>query len=111
MNSLNRYLTHNLRNIPRIVLVLLIIAAFGMAIAKVPSQPKVQESKNSVKGARSFNEQILNDEIEKTLKVVQERPDYAGAWVRLSVLYDQVGEVDKSKSALETALRLNPKVN
>ena len=87
---------HILRSISRIAIVLFIVAGFGMAIAGVGR--KEEEVKN----------EIYAEEINKTIKVIEERPDYAGAWVRLSVLYNQVGETMLSEKALENAKRLNP---
>lgn len=105
MNSLNRYLTHNLRNIPRIILVLLIVAAFGMYLSTI----KIAK----VKGVKTQNinreeNEFLKREIERTIKVTQERPDYAGAWLRLSILYERIGETDKANEARITAQRFNP---
>ena len=93
---------HILRSISRIAIVLFIVAGFGMAIAGVGRKEE------KVKGASEVKNEIYAEEINKTIKVIEERPDYAGAWVRLSVLYNQVGETMLSEKALENAKRLNP---
>lgn len=84
----------------RFILVLLIIAAFGMAIAGV------DKSGGAVKGVKD-DKQIVSMEIEKTLKVVEMQPDYAAAWTRLSVLYEQMGDSENAKLARDNADRLN----
>lgn len=96
---------HNLRIIPRIILVLLIIAAFGMSIAMSDS------ARESVKGTKVSENEPIQREVEMTLAVIEQRPDYAGAWLRLSVLYEQIGELELAKGALETAKKLNPDLN
>lgn len=86
----------------RFILVLVIIAAFGMSIAVSEGE------RDSVKGTKVSENEPVQVEIERTLAVIDQRPDYAGAWLRLSVLYEQIGEMKLSKSALETAKKLNP---
>ena len=90
----------NLRKISRIVIGLLIIAGFGMAISGVGS------ARSNVKGARDEAKSQVVEEINRTIKVVEARPDYAGAWLRLSVLYEQLGDIELSKRALENAKQL-----
>lgn len=85
----------------RLIFVLLILASFGMAIASV------DEREDQVKGVKDEN-RVLSEEIDRTLKVVAMRPDYAAAWIKLSVLYEQVGDSENAKRALENAKRLNP---
>lgn len=50
----------------------------------------------------------IKADIEKTLKVLNERPDYAIAWLRLSVLYGQIGDNKQADVARENARKLNP---
>jgi len=92
----------NIRNIPRIILVLVIIAGFGMALAGIKSE------RSQVKGVKAQEAEYLKDEIDKTRKVIAKQPGYADAWVKLSVLYEQIGETELSKRAMETAKKLNP---
>ena len=47
-------------------------------------------------------------EIEKTRAIIEKRPDYAAAWLRLAVLYEQIGEVQLAGEARDYAGRLNP---
>jgi len=45
-------------------------------------------------------------EIERIKMVTGSRPDYWAAWVRLSYLYDEIGEVDLAKEAKQKAASL-----
>ena len=47
------------------------------------------------------------EEIQKILKTLEARPDYAAAWISLGILYEQIGEVNLSKMAKEKAKALN----
>lgn len=85
----------------RVILVLSIVATFGMAIAGVKEE-------SPVKGVRASDSEFVTSEINRTLKVIGERPDYTGAWMRLAVLYEQIGETDKADEARIEARRLNP---
>jgi len=49
----------------------------------------------------------IQEEIAKTQEILKIRPDYSAAWLRLSILYDQLGENDLAKEAKEKALKLN----
>ena len=49
----------------------------------------------------------IQEEIAKTQEILKTRPDYSAAWLRLSILYDQLGEKDLAKVAKEKALKLN----
>ena len=49
----------------------------------------------------------IQEEIAKTIEILKIRPDYSAAWLRLSVLYDQLGENDLEKEEKEKALKLN----
>lgn len=85
----------------RIIFVGIILASFGMAIFGV------DEKGGAVKGVKA-DKQMLSVEIEKTLKVVEMRPDYAAAWTRLSVLYEQMGDSENAQRARDNAKKLNP---
>ncbi|MBI3283082.1 hypothetical protein HYZ70_03345 [Candidatus Curtissbacteria bacterium] len=92
---------HISRTIYRIVVALLIVAGFLVAVfASFGTEGMVQ-------GA-SDEKQVLASEIAKTLEVIENRPDYAGAWVRLSILYELLGEEELAKEALGTAKKLHP---
>jgi len=95
-------LPQNLRNISRMILVFTILGIFGFLLI-TKSQTEAQ-----IKGARSENRDQIKSEIDKTLKVINERPDYAGAWIKLSVLYEQIGEMELARKASEAAQKLNP---
>jgi hypothetical protein len=94
-------LTHNLRNIPRMTMVILILALF-VFFASLGTEGQ------NVQGATDERDSEVAFEIEKTLKVIGDRPDYAGAWVRLSILYEEIGEMELAKTSYETAKELNP---
>lgn len=49
----------------------------------------------------------IQEEIAKTQEILKARPDYSAAWLRLSILYDQLGEKELAKVAKEKALKLN----
>ena len=49
----------------------------------------------------------IQEEIAKTIEILKIRPDYSTAWLRLSILYDQLGENNLAKEAKEKALKLN----
>ena len=90
----------------RVVLVLLILASFGMALSR-----KNDITPNKVLGAKqiySVDRGEVEAEITKTIDVIHVRPDYSGAWLRLAVLYGELGQDGLSKNALETARKLNP---
>ena len=89
----------NLRNIPRILLVLLILGLF------------LSLFNNKVKGDRielPSDKRAVLEEIQRTEEIVEDRPDYAVAWLRLSILYETVGEFGAASVARETAKKLNP---
>src|SRR3989344_8095143 len=50
----------------------------------------------------------IQEEISKTQEILKNRPDYSAAWLRLSVLYDQLGENNLAREAKENAQKLNP---
>ncbi|MDP2632935.1 MAG: hypothetical protein Q8P25_04425 [Candidatus Curtissbacteria bacterium] len=105
-------LPHYFRIIPRIILILLIVASFGMALAMG------DESKNSkvlgLSGEQpdlsnsTINREGINEEIKRTKAVLTARPDYVAAWLRLSVLYEQIGENSLAEEARERARSLTP---
>lgn len=94
-------INYSFRVVSRVVLALIIFTASGFVIlTRVNDAGRVQ--------GVSDQRQLLIDEITKTLQVVEDRPDYAGAWNKLSVLYEQVGETALAKDAHEIAKRLDP---
>ncbi|MCR4324688.1 MAG: hypothetical protein NUV69_03290 [Candidatus Curtissbacteria bacterium] len=99
---------HIFRIISRIFLVLLLLVLFFIVFL-LPNI-KVFDSTEKVQGGSITDEdrEYLNGEIEKTLDIVSARPDYSQAWLRLSVLYERVGDMDSSKRALDESKRLNP---
>ena len=50
----------------------------------------------------------IQEEIAKTQEILKIRPDYGAAWLRLSVLYNQLGENNLAREAKENAQKLNP---
>ena len=97
----NLFSPHNLRTIPRILLVLLILASFGMMISQTSN--KKPDKVLGAKQISSVDRGELEAEIRKTKEVIVARPDYAGAWMRLSVLYKEIGEYDLAAQAEKTA--------
>jgi len=53
------------------------------------------------------NSHEIIDQISKTREILHIRPDYAAAWLRLSVLYQKTQEDELANQALETAKKLN----
>jgi len=49
----------------------------------------------------------IQKEIAKTQEILKTRPDYSAAWLRLSILYDQLGEKDLAKEAKDNAIKFN----
>lgn len=100
---------HFFRTIPRIILALLIIASFGLAISRGTSlkDSKVLGSSSNSSVEATIDRKIIDEEIKKTQEVIRLRPDYAGAWVRLSVLYEQIGEFELATQAKEIANKLD----
>lgn len=92
-------LPHILRNIPRILILFLILLIFTLMVL---SGPEV----SNVKGANTSDELTL--EIEKTLLVIAERPDYRRAWAKLAIIYEQMGDTEQAMTASEVAKSLNP---
>lgn len=93
---------HISRNIPRTFVLFLVLVAFLAFLAFADG------AKSQVAGASTDQNEELNEEINRTLSVIEARPDYAGAWVKLSVLYEQIGEPELASGAMETAKELNP---
>lgn len=60
-----------------------------------------------LKKLSSNNSSKIEEEIKETEAIIKNRPDYAAAWFRLSILYSQIGREDLSKDALEHAKKLN----
>ena len=90
----------------RLLVVLLILGFASLVIFSNRSDDNSQD----VLGSRETNADLVDaqGEISRLLSVIEQRPDYAAAWLRLSVLYDQLGENDLAQQARETARRLNP---
>ncbi|KKR60422.1 MAG: hypothetical protein UT99_C0014G0009 [Candidatus Curtissbacteria bacterium GW2011_GWA2_40_31] len=119
----------NYRIIYRIVVVITIIICFTMLTVRVGNmhlQEKIQgtaardsilasleaDSKNpfAIRLLQELNTQDINqteEEIQKIIKILEVRPDYAAAWISLGILYEQIDEVDLAKYAKEKAKALN----
>ncbi|EKD58168.1 MAG: hypothetical protein ACD_57C00011G0002 [uncultured bacterium] len=70
------------------------------------------DSKNpfAIRLLQELNTQDINqteEEIQKIIKILEVRPDYAAAWISLGILYEQIDEVDLAKYAKEKAKALN----
>lgn len=50
----------------------------------------------------------IERELEVTKRVLETRPDYAGAWIRLALIYEQLGNAKLADEARSRARRLNP---
>lgn len=89
----------------RIFAVILILGFASLVIFSNQADDNLQD----VLGSRETNADLVDaqGEISRLLSVIEKRPDYAAAWLRLSVLYDQLGESDLAEQARETAQRLN----
>lgn len=100
------FLTHNLRIIPRILVVVMILALCSLVIFSNQEDDNWED----VLGSRMTNANLVDaqGEISRLLNVIEQRPDYAAAWLRLSVLYEQLGENDLAEQARGRARRLNP---
>ena len=104
-------LPHYFRIIPRIILILLIVASLGMALAMGDDGKNNRvlgsSSEQLDSGNSTINREAVIEEIKKTQTVLRVRPDYVAAWTRLSVLYEQVGESGLAEEARERARILN----
>lgn len=70
---------------------------------------EVNDERPQILGAETrANLVYANEEIERLVKVLGERPDYVAAWLRLSILYEQIGETDLAAQAREKARELDP---
>lgn len=94
--------------IPMVSRILVVIVILGVAaLLMLPTE--VNDEKPQVLGAETPAKLVYaNEEIERLVKVLGERPDYAAAWLRLSILYEQIGESDLALEAREKARDLNP---
>lgn len=59
---------------------------------------------------REDSPEIVQD-IQSTLEVLKKRPDYSSAWLRLAILYDEIGDMEKAKDAREHLKVLAPDLN
>lgn len=103
-------LTHNLRIIPRIILVFLIVASFDLALNKGENKSDKVLGLSTEQAALNdltIDRQAVEQEINRTQAVLTARPDYVAAWVRLSILYEQIGESNLAVQARERARILN----
>lgn len=105
-------LTHNLRIIPRITLILLIVASLGMTLAMGDGSKNNKvlglSSEQLNSGKITITQESVIEEVKRTQEVLKARPDYVAAWTRLSVLYEQIGESGLAEEARERARSLNP---
>lgn len=89
--------------ISRIFVVIVILGVVGLLM--LPGE--VNDNQEQVLGeAASVNLVYASEEIERLVKVLGERPDYAAAWLRLSILYEQLGDNYKATEARITAKKL-----
>lgn len=56
------------------------------------------------------NTKQIEQELALTKRVLEARPDYAGAWTRLALIYDQLGEDKLAVEARNRARSLNPEL-
>lgn len=56
------------------------------------------------------NKKQIEQELALTKRVLETRPDYAGAWMRLAIIYDQLGEDELAIEARNRARKLNPEL-
>lgn len=93
----------------RLFLILLIIAGFGMSLARGQNDSGQKPmSKNSREEAVLGDSTKLREEIDRTKKILTLRPDYLDAWIKLSILYEQLGDLQSSLEAKSEAISLNP---
>ena len=95
----------------RVAVLFLIITAFWGAIFlhfKIPQKAvlgvKTSLEKDSVDSEKL---QLVEKEIADTKKVLEARPDYAAAWIKLGTLYESIGKYDLAREAREKAKGLN----
>ncbi len=113
MNQFNNLFSpHNLRNIPRIGFGLLILSSFGLIMLGgqqiVGSGTLGVKTENSGQSLPVVDQINVEAEIKRTLAILEQRPDYAAAWQRLSVLYQEIGDKVNSDQTMEVAKKLNP---
>ena len=53
-----------------------------------------------------INSQGVRTEIDRTLQIIVNRPDYASAWFRLASLYETIEETEKANLAKQTGEQL-----
>lgn len=95
----------NLRNISRIVVCFAVLSAAVF----VGHQSSFEGRDPEVLGMETIDSGLdVWREIEKTRAIIERRPDYAAAWLRLAVLYEQVGENELASIAREQVNRLSP---
>lgn len=93
------------RNISRIVVCLAILSS----LVFVWYQSSFEGKNPRVLGTETQDQDIdVFLEIERTRRILETRPDYAAAWLRLAVLYEQIGELQLAGEARDYAGRLNP---
>lgn len=84
-----------------------VIVVIASLVYVVGYHRKIDIKTLGVKTSEMVNRQEIEDEIKKTQAVLTARPDYVAAWIRLSVLYEQIGESDLAEEARERAKNLN----
>ena len=93
------------RNISRIVVCLAILSSLVFVWYQSSFEGKIPQ----VLGTENNDDGVdVWQEIEKTRAIIEKRPDYAAAWLRLAVLYEQIGELQLAGEARDYAGRLNP---
>ena len=107
-------------NIPRTLQVVsrtFVIVAILSSVGFIWYSSELQSGFNEGLGAKVEKQETMDvqvesvdawQEIERTLSILEQRPDYAAAWLRLAVLYEQVGELELAREARDYTNRLNP---
>lgn len=80
------------------------LGEIGLTLELQPTNPYSLRLLGTLK---KQNGQEVEEQIEKTQQVLSARPDYAAAWLRLAVLYQQKGEGELANAALDRAKKLN----
>lgn len=109
---------HNLRSIsrtssslPRLRATSRIVVCFAIlaSLVFVWYQSSFKGKTPQVLGTESTDGDVdVWQEIERTRAIIERRPDYAAAWLRLATLYEQMGEIELAADAWNTAVKLNP---
>lgn len=116
INNIPRTINASFPALLRLVLALVIVASFGVSYARniegvgngQNNSGQKPMSKNSTDEAVLGDSTKLREEIDRTKKILIVRPDYLDAWIKLSILYEQLGDIESSQEAKNKAVSLNP---